>query len=182
RRTQGMRGPFRRGRSGRGLSSKAGFHRYTWDLRGEGSTMVLPGRYELRLVFDGGQAAQQVELTMDPRVAAEGVTRDDLQAQRELVAKVQALSQRASALAASARRRRDRDAAEERAALDEINDRLNNARQTYPQQMLLSQIRYLSSMINRADQRPGNHAYQRYDQLVEEVTALERQLAELDDK
>ena len=144
--------------------------------------MVLPGRYELRLVFDGGQAAQQVELTMDPRVAAEGVTRDDLQAQRELVAKVQALSQRANALAASARRWRDRDDAEERAALDAINDRLNNARQTYPQQMLLSQIRYLSSMINRADQRPGNHAYQRYDQLVEEVTALERQLAELDDK
>ena len=69
-----------------------------------------------------------------------------------------------------------------RAALDAINDRLNNARETYPQQMLLSQVRYLSSMINRADQRPGNHAYQRYEQLAAEVRTLEQQLAALDGK
>ena len=183
RRDQGMRGSFRRGRSGRGLSAKAGFHRYTWNLRGEGSTMVLPGAYELRLVYEGGQTSQQVELVMDPRVAAEGVTRDDLQAQRELVAKVQALSERASALAATARRRGRGGASDAtRAALDAINDRLNNARETYPQQMLLSQVRYLSSMINRADQRPGNHAYQRYEQLAAEVRTLEQQLAALDGK
>ena len=119
----------------------------------------------------------------DHGVAAEGVTRDDLQAQRELVAKVQALSERASALAATARRRGRGDASDAtRAALDAINDRLNNARETYPQQMLLSQVRYLSSMINRADQRPGNHAYQRYEQLAAEVRTLEQQLAALDGK
>ena len=58
-----------------------------------------------------------------------------------------------------------------------VRARLDNARETYPQQMLLSQVRYLASMINRADQRPGNHAYQRYRQLVAEVEDLEQRLA-----
>jgi photosystem II stability/assembly factor-like uncharacterized protein len=180
RRDQGMRGPFRRGGRGRGLSASKGFHRYVWNLRGEGSTLVLPGDYELRLIHDGGESAQRVTLELDPRVKAEGITRADLQAQIDLVEKVQALSQRASKLAGDVRSLSRAQMSEERgASLDAIAARLNNARQTYPQQMLLSQIRYLGSMINRADQRPGNHAYQRYEQLVEELSGLEKQLAEL---
>ena len=183
RRDQGMRAPFTRGRGGRGLSNKQGFHRYTWNLRGEGRSMVLPGTYELRLVHADGSATQQVEVALDPRVAAEGVTREDLAAQAELVQQVAALGDRANTLAARVRERlrepRDDDTS---AALQQLGKRLNNARQTYPQQMLLSQIRYLSSMIGRADGRPGNHAYQRYTQLVEEVDDLERTLAEVGGK
>ena len=117
------------------------------------------------------------------RVAAEGVTREDLAAQAKLVQQVAALGDRANTLAARVRERlrepRDDDAG---AALQQLDERLNNARQTYPQQMLLSQIRYLSSMIGRADGRPGNHAYQRYTQLVEAVDDLERTLAEVGGK
>ena len=117
-------------------------------------------------------------LVLDPRVAAEGITREDLQAQIDLVEQVQALSERTSALAAEVRRRsRSASGDAERATLGELAARLDNARETYPQQMLLSQVRYLASMINRADQRPGNHAYQRYRQLVAEVEDLEQRLA-----
>ena len=63
-----------------------------------------------------------------------------------------------------------------------MSAQLNNARETYPQQMLLSQVRYLSSMINRADQRPGNHAFQRYEQLLQEVEAMERRSKALQGK
>ncbi|MGC6489312.1 MAG: hypothetical protein ACON4Z_16820, partial [Planctomycetota bacterium] len=181
RRDQGMRGPFRRGGRSRGLSAKAGFHRYSWNLRGDNGALVLPGDYELRLMHDDGEQRQRVTLALDPRVAAEGVTVDDLRAQIDLVEKVQALSERAGRLAADVRRR-SRTASTEaaRATLRELGSRLDNARETYPQQMLLSQVRYLSSMINRADQRPGNHAYQRYDQLVAAVADLEQRLAALD--
>ena len=178
RRDQGMRRPFRRGGGGRGLSDKAGFHRYTWNLRGDNGALVLPGDYELRLIHAGGEARQRVTLVLDPRVAAEGITREDLQAQIDLVEQVQALSERTSALAAEVRRRsRSASGDAERATLGELAARLDNARETYPQQMLLSQVRYLASMINRADQRPGNHAYQRYRQLVAEVEDLEQRLA-----
>jgi hypothetical protein len=36
---------------------------------------------------------------------------------------------------------------------------------SYPPPMLISQIRYLSGMTSSADQRPGNYAYSRYDEL-----------------
>ena len=180
---QRMRGPFRRGRTGRGLSDKAGFHRYTWNLRGDNGALVLPGDYELRLVHAGGEQRQRVQLVLDPRVAAEGVTKEDLAAQIDLVEKVQALSRRASALAGDVRRlASDASSDETRAAAEAMSAQLNNARETYPQQMLLSQIRYLSSMINRADQRPGNHAYQRYEQLLQEFEAMERRSKALQGK
>ena len=182
-RDQRMRGPFRRGRGGRGISDKAGFHRYTWNLRGDNGALVLPGDYELRLSCQDSEVRQRVTLVLDPRVAAEGVTAADLAAQIELVEKVQALSRRASELAAAVRRRvRTADSEVARSTLRQLGARLDNARQTYPQQMLLSQVRYLASMINRADQRPGNHAYQRYEQLVAEVTDLEAQLTALNGK
>jgi hypothetical protein len=38
--------------------------------------------------------------------------------------------------------------------------------------MLLSQISYLSSMINSADQQPGEDAYARYEELVVQFEAL----------
>ena len=38
---------------------------------------------------------------------------------------------------------------------------------SYPPPMLLSQISYLSGMINAADQKPGNEAYKRQTQLEE---------------
>jgi len=177
RRDQGMRGPFMRGRGNRGLSDQRGFHRYTWNLRGDGSAMVLPGTYELRLVHADGVATKQVQVALDPRVAAEGVTVEDLAAQADLIKKVTTLSERANALAAKVRDqlRGERDDADaERLSI--ISRRLNNARQTYPQQMLMSQIRYLSSMIGRADHRPGNHAYQRYEQLIKEIAELEQML------
>ena len=38
--------------------------------------------------------------------------------------------------------------------------------------MLLSQIGYLGSMTSSADQRPGNEAYVRFDELRRELTML----------
>jgi len=42
---------------------------------------------------------------------------------------------------------------------------LVTAKGPYPQPMLIDQTQYLGSMINRADQRPGNDAYIRFEEL-----------------
>src|SRR5690606_30567639 len=180
-RDQGMRAPFTRGRSRGGLDASKGLHRYTWDMRSEGvngrGPLVAAGTYEVRLVHEHGASTQNLTLTMDPRLAAEGITAEDLQAQAELILAVQELSQRTDKLVAELRRLSRAQMSEERGAkLDAIRARLVNASGAYPQQMLQSQVRYLSSMIDRADQRPGGDAYVRLKQLEQEIGACEDDL------
>lgn len=186
-RDQGMRGPFRRGGGSRStLKTTKGLHRYTWDMRREGTggrgrgPMVAAGDYEIRLVHGSGVATQILTLTMDPRVRKEGITAADLEAQADLILKVQQLSQQTSALVADVRRMSRAQMSEERGAkLDAIRAKLINASVTYPQRMLQSQVSYLSSMLDRADQRPGKDAFDRYEQLKKEVAAIAAELEAL---
>ncbi|MFK7743316.1 MAG: hypothetical protein AB8H80_23575 [Planctomycetota bacterium] len=183
-RDQGMRAPFQRGGGRRGLAAEAGLHRYTWDMRRSGLSgtsrgpMVMPGTYELRLVHAGGQSSQTLEVELDPRLAATGVRVADLQAQAEMILRVQELRQRADELTRRIRRLSRAQMMESRATrLEAIRSQLVNANETYPRQMLASQIRYLGSMLDRADQRPGQDTYRRYEQLDKALTKCEQQLA-----
>ena len=44
----------------------------------------------------------------------------------------------------------------------------------YPQPMLIDQIRYLASMIDQADQRPGKDAYDRFQELTSKLEKLSK--------
>ena len=178
--------PLRTIRSGGrgGLTTRAGLHRYRWDLRTAGpgqrrrGPLVLPGAYELRLVHPGGSSSRRLDVTLDPRVAAEGVATDDLRAQQELIGKVQELARRTEELVREVQQRaREPLSEQDQKALAALRDRLVDAPITYPQRMLRSQVRYLAAMLDRADQRPGNHAYQRYEQLRTQVAECEADLA-----
>jgi hypothetical protein len=96
------------------LSKEAGMHRFVWNLRYAdpramhpqspynypiaaivGSTplppqgpLVLPGKYEARLITEGQAIRQALEVKMDPRVAA---ARNELQSSLELQLKISAL-------------------------------------------------------------------------------------------
>jgi photosystem II stability/assembly factor-like uncharacterized protein len=185
RRDQGMRGPFRRGGGGgSALSAEKGLHRYTWDMRREGvngrGPLVAAGTYEICLVHAGGVSTQRLTMTMDPRLAAEGVTAEDLQAQVDLILEVQTLTARTGKLVADIRSlSRAQVSAERGAKLDALRARLVNASGAYPRQMLQSQVRYLSGMIDRADQRPGRDAYIRLQQLQKAIAACEADLKAL---
>jgi hypothetical protein len=186
RRDQGMRSPFRRGGGGggRALSMSKGFHRYTWDMRRDGVSgrgpMVAAGTYEICLVHANGVSTQRLTLTMDPRVAAEGITAEDLQAQADLILEMQALSAKTSKLVADVRRMSRAGMSKKRGEqLDAIRAKLINASITYPQRMLQAQVGYLSSMLDRADQRPGDDAYARMKQLKAEVAAVAAELEAL---
>ena len=57
-----------------------------------------------------------------------------------------------------------------------LDKELNTKEGTYMQPMLIDQIRYLQSMLSRADQKPGKDAYDRLEELKTEFNLLKDKL------
>lgn len=181
---QVMRAPQRRAYGVASPDGSPGMHRFLWDLRvdapgGRGGPMAIPGAYQVRLTLDDWSETESFRVLMDPRVEADGTTMADLRAQFEFNMRVAALSAEATEFAEevsdalgsgdfSGQRLRQ---------LEEIQSLLVDAGGSYPQPMLLNQIRYLQGMTGRADQRPGNFAYSRFDELSQELKTLKARFA-----
>ena len=56
--------------------------------------------------------------------------------------------------------------------LNELQALMVDAGGSYPQPMFLGQLRYLQGMTSRADQRPGNFAYTRFDELSQQLAEM----------
>jgi len=164
------------------LEGTPGMHRFVWDLRlavpsdirsgrgGRGGPLAVPGRYRARLTLGEWSATREFELAIDPRVAADGVTQEDLAAQLALSLQVLELQGSADSVLAVIRGVRSGSGRaagtqSELAALE--RELVTTPGIAYPQPMLLDQIQYLSAMLSRADQPPGAEAYTRYQELVE---------------
>jgi hypothetical protein len=108
-------------------------------------------------------------------VEADGVTIEDLRAQFDFNLRVAELSAAAADLAARVEDAIGSGAYGGRALeeLTEVRGLMEDAGGSYPQPMLLNQIRYLRGMTSRADQRPGNFAYIRFDELSEQLAGLQ---------
>ncbi|MDA1029397.1 MAG: hypothetical protein O3B41_10150 [Bacteroidetes bacterium] len=204
---QGMREPQGRTTGSTGLGSDKGLHRFVWDLRVDGpknakgevtrGPVALPGTYTARLSVGDWSAEQTVELNIDPLMAAEGLTFDDLEAQYDFAFELAQLSLDASALAERAkelvknapkdakiveeglkdsRRRMPDVSADPVAELKYVISQLETDNSdSYPPPMLLSQLGYLGGMATGSDQRPGNDAFVR-------LAELKRQYLELSDR
>ena len=61
--------------------------------------------------------------------------------------------------------------------LNELQALMVDGGGSYPQPMYLNQLRYLSGMTGRADQRPGNFAYSRFDELTQKLADLKARFA-----
>ena len=195
----GMRAPTMERVGTPRLPNSAGMHRFTWDFRypgpwdanpgraGRGGPVAVPGTYQVRLNVGDWSATASAEVLMDPRVAADGVTMEHLREQFTLAMQVRdALSQARMAAARIAEvtpgledRDEMQEALEELRAIESalVNESDNGIR--YPERMLLSQMNYLYSMLNRADQMPGRDARVRYEELREELDAHIRNLERL---
>jgi photosystem II stability/assembly factor-like uncharacterized protein len=172
------------------LKSDAGLHRLVWDMRHqlagpEGGRagrqrgpMVAPGIYQAMFTVGEWSRTVPFEIRMDPRIAADGVTREDLVAQEKLSMSVaELLSQARGSRARIEAKRKElasvielggraaRTAQRIDKALLELRAELVTAEGPYPQPMLIDQISYLGSMLDRADQKPGRDAYIRLDEL-----------------
>jgi len=156
--------------------------------------MVPPGTYRVRLSAGETSVERDLELRIDPRVAAEGVTVADLEAQYGFSLAVRATITEARGVAsgldelrktveqarAEARASEKREPAELVGALDRLEASLRDAGGSYPQPMLLSQLNYLLGMVSRADQAPGDDAYARHEELKREVEAARGALEALE--
>ena len=136
--------------------------------------MALPGDYRVRLTVGGWSESKPFRVVMDPRVEADGVTMDDLRAQFDFNIKVDELFREAFYLlgaleGALASGRYQGSASEEIRAIQAL---MEDAGGSYPQPMYLNQLRYLQGMTDRADQRPGNFAYTRFDELSNQLAEL----------
>ena len=183
---QEMRAPFQRRRGQAGVSGEAGAHRLVWgfDVTTEvgRSLTAYPGRYTARLKSGDEVVDQQTfEVVMDPRVRADGIVTEDLVAQFELQELVAATRQEAMAANRRVQEGRQKATGATKEAFDALHYRLNSIEGgSYQKPMLLSQIGYLSSMIGRADGRPGRDAYERHEELQAELQAILTELARLE--
>ncbi|UCF41372.1 MAG: hypothetical protein JSW43_03310, partial [Gemmatimonadota bacterium] len=179
------------------LEKGAGMHRFIWDLRYPGAwdpdrgapegrgPMAVPGSYQARLTAGGRSTTQTFRVYIDPRVAEDGVTQEQLQEQLAFNLEVRdalSLARKAAVRVDSLLAGIDQAAAEagDAAAAPQELDRLRAALVThavrYSQPMLIDQLEYLLDMTTRADQQPGRDAYARYDQLRGELAAIEEAL------
>lgn len=183
---QEMRAPFQRRVGARaGLETQPGLHRVIWNMtvatEGGRAPMALPGRYSVRMTAGDVTVEHDVELMMDPRVAADGVTLADLQAQYDLILEVNATMAEARAAAERVGAGVARTEGDAKAAFEALQARMvDDPVGSYAQPMLLGQLGYLSSMINRADQRPGRDAYERYEKLQAELADILVELERLE--
>jgi photosystem II stability/assembly factor-like uncharacterized protein len=164
------------------LQKTPGMHRFLWDLayagpeggsgRRGGGSLATPGTYQVRLSAAGWSDTESFRVLIDPRVAKDGVTQADLDAQLALSLKVRDATAEAHAALARVRQAEQTAKGAAQTKLEAIDRRLatdtaNGIR--YPQPMLIDQLGYLYGMITRADQRVGQDGFERYAELRKQL-------------
>jgi len=185
--------------SGRGetaqLKTRKGLHQFRWDMRHSGvwdkdvkrsnrsGALVAPGEYTVRLKVNGQTYHETFNIKIDPKVAEAGVSTADLVAQEQLNIKLRDLNTLAKKTANNIAKLNEKFStkplgqrtSKELKRLEKIaqlEEQFNTEKGRYHQPMLLDQIRYLSYMIDGADQKPGDDAYARFEELEGELKQL----------
>jgi hypothetical protein len=144
--------------------------------------MTAPGLYQARMSMADWTASQPFEVKMDPRVLAEGISREDVLAQLELSLEVRDTLDRARETARSledAKEAGDDGAKTLTPELEEVRSRLVTDPVRYSRPMLIDQLTYLYQNLQRADQRPGRDAYERFEMLRTEWNEILDRLEKL---
>ena len=157
-----MRGS-RRGGPVAALGTKDGHNRYVWDLRHSGADgpMVAPGKYQVRVTAGSWSDTKPLEVKIDPRVTADGVTQADLEEQTAFLLKVRDAMSEARSLSAMVRESRK-----------DLYDKLVTAEGPYPQPMLIDQLSNIARMVGQADQKIGKEAQTRFDDVMKELAQI----------
>ena len=185
--TQGMRAPETRFPGPPRLPSRAGAHRFIWDLRHNGvpgfrglqGPMVAPGEYRLRFSMGSFAEERPLKVRSDPRLARDNVTDAMIAEQTKLLLDIRERVSEARAVLQRLQDARAKVAADKTAAgvarlqaIDAVIAKLQTAGGSYPQPMLIDQFANVARMLGQADQKPGRDAYERYHDLVKELTAI----------
>ena len=177
------------------LETKAGMHRFTWDLRYTGGSaaegrpamgngpVAVPGDYQVRVKAGEWSATQPLHVIEDPRVTKDGVTTADLQEQFDHNERVLALVNDTNRLVARLRdaekeiKASHAESSEKGKKLQALSDKVLTPPIRYSQPGLQAHVQYLYGMTNRTDQKIGKDAVERYQYLRKKI---DEAVAELD--
>lgn len=189
---------FRNPPAAGGLPNKKGLNRYVWNMRHAGGwsanparsyrgngPMVANGQYMARLVAGDQQLTQSFQVKMDPRVTL--VNDADVAAQTELALEIQQFADEVNQMVDRLKKERKallnsldtEQGNPKKEAFDQVYYRLVTPPGTYMRPMLQAQTGYLRSMIGRADQRPGQDAYERLEELKAEFEEIKKAYKDL---
>ena len=178
---QAGRGGGRGGRGGRGgggggsapLTAGAGMQRYAWDMQSDQGLTVPPGEYVLRLTSGGWKQEQPLEIRLDPRLAADGITAADLDLQYRFNIRLRAAIADARQFTTAVEAQLAKATGPAQTALERIHTQLVDERGiAYSRPMLNAQLSAVARVSNVADARPNNDAIRRLDDLEKELAAL----------
>jgi hypothetical protein len=176
------------------LKESPGLHHFKWDMRHEGSwdkkasssgrngPFVVPGIYKVQLIANKKTFEKSFSILIDPRLELANICLEDLIAQEKLALEIRDFQSEAKRTSEKIKEkieeieklseRKKKKRKEDYEKLNELNDQFITKDGRYQKPMLLSQISYLSSMINRADQHPGKDAYERFEELKDQYEKL----------
>jgi len=172
------------------LKTKKGTHRFTWDMRHAGpwdkkasrafksGPLAIPGDYAVRLTVGKEQYGTSFKVKADPRTVESGIKLEDMEAQQSLALKTVSLLNKAkrklASLESSLEILESDKSAKQKDILD-LKDQINAFKTQegrYQLPTLISQMSYLFSMLKQADQRPGQDAYDRFEELEQVFNKL----------
>jgi len=185
--TPAGRGGGRRGGLPSTLPARIGMNRFVWDLRypggppGAGGDMdgggsgagplVAPGSFKARLTAGGVTRTEPFTVKIDPRVAKDGITVADLAEQTRFALKVRDALAEARQLTQRVREAQSAGRGD-RAKLQSIQERLTTKSGPYEDPMFIDQLANVGREVGQADQKVGASAYERFNDLMKEWTAL----------
>jgi len=164
------------------VTRKAGLNRFVWNVQHQNGLAAPPGAYTAKVTVAGNTQTVPLRVRIDPRLAADGTTEADLQAQfahnvkmREMVAEVNTLLARVRA-AETKYKNASGAAADTAKQVKEVSETLNTQPIRYGKPGLQAHITYLAGMTARADQKVGQDALERYTFLRKELEAAKAKL------
>ncbi|HKG79604.1 MAG TPA: hypothetical protein VKA78_09295, partial [Pyrinomonadaceae bacterium] len=162
--------PARRSAPPPRVTKLAGINRFAWDIRHQAGVTLPPGQYQVRLKTGSVSLKQPLQVLIDPRVAAEGVTVADLQEQFEHNMRMRELVTNVNQLVNRVREAQNKSRNDTR--LNALAAKLLSEPVRYGKPGLQAHVTYLASMTANVDQKIGRDAIERYEVLRKEFEGL----------
>ena len=169
------------------VTTKEGYNRFRWDLRHEGivnkdksknikGPFVKPGKYKVQVSVDQQfLISNQFSVIKDPNTDVSQNTLIELEKfQLDLLEKIK----RAINIRNEIKKYKSKKGLSKakREKFNKILDELETKDGNYMQPMLIDQLKYLYSMVNKADQVLGEDAYNRYKELSIQLESITKKL------
>jgi len=159
------------------VTKTAGMNRFAWDVRNQAGVTLPPGQYHVRLKTGNVNLTQSINLLIDPRVAADGITVADLQEQFEHNMRMRDLVSGVNQLVTRVREAVNKSPNDTR--LIALAAKLLTEPVRYGKPGLQAHITYLASMTANVDQKVGRDAIERYQVLKKEFDRLRAEAEQL---